>query len=256
MRAAGWVLGVVLFHSTAWGWGAEGHRVVGELAERHLCPRARTAVRQMLSSHESLADASTWADRIRGEPRYRYLAPWHYVSMAFGSEYQSQPKEPHGDVVSAIHTETNRLHSPSAQERLEGLRLLAHFVGDAHQPLHAGEEDDRGGNEFQVEWFGRRQSLHKVWDSGVIDRMNLGEAELVDELDTPSPAVPAYDPEIWVNESSSLAQTVYPRASKSKSLPRLGREYQARFESVVRDRLRAGGLRLAAVLNREMGCPD
>jgi len=33
--------------------------------------------------------------------------------------------------------------------RQEALKFLVHFIGDVHQPLHAGFEGDRGGNSIQ-----------------------------------------------------------------------------------------------------------
>ncbi|GIR81319.1 MAG: hypothetical protein CM15mP83_0450 [Flavobacteriaceae bacterium] len=49
------------------------------------------------------------------------------------------------------------------------LRLLVHFVGDMHQPLHVGRSEDRGGNDIKVLWFGKNSNLHRVWDSEMIN---------------------------------------------------------------------------------------
>jgi len=40
--------------------------------------------------------------------------------------------------------------------------FLAHFVGDVHQPLHVGFEDDEGGNTITVHWYRRKANLHHV----------------------------------------------------------------------------------------------
>jgi hypothetical protein len=54
-------------------------------------------------------------------------------------------------------------------------------------PLHVGENHDKGGNTLQVRWFDRGSNLHRVWDSGIVDRAGRGEegwlADLV-ALDT------------------------------------------------------------------------
>jgi hypothetical protein len=63
----------------AWAWGRVGHRVIAKLAERHLTDRARAEIRALLEPGESLADASTWADEVRGQ--MRHTAPWHYVGV-------------------------------------------------------------------------------------------------------------------------------------------------------------------------------
>jgi hypothetical protein len=58
-------------------WGRLGHRVISQIAEKQLTPAARAAIAELLEPGESLADASTWADEVRG--RMRETAPWHYV---------------------------------------------------------------------------------------------------------------------------------------------------------------------------------
>lgn len=54
------VLTLALLANTtlSWGFGATGHRIVGELAERHLTVQARQNVHRILAG-QSLAEAST-----------------------------------------------------------------------------------------------------------------------------------------------------------------------------------------------------
>lgn len=40
--------------------------------------------------------------------------------------------------------------------------FLAHFVGDVHQPLHVGFQDDEGGNTIIIHWYRRKTNLHHV----------------------------------------------------------------------------------------------
>jgi hypothetical protein len=54
------------------------------------------------------------------------------------------------------------------------LRLLIHYIGDVHQPLHATSRftpsrvtGDRGGNSFKVGSKDGAYNLHSVWDSVV-----------------------------------------------------------------------------------------
>src|SRR5690606_5001505 len=88
-------------------------------------------------------------------------------------------------------------------ERLEALKFVVHFVGDVHQPLHAGHRDDRGGNRFQVNLRGEGTNLHAVWDHHLLasarlgleayaDRLQAGERESPSTLFTPSGYSPAY----------------------------------------------------------------
>ena len=61
-------------------WGAEGHRICGQIAASYLTPKASQAVRYILMG-ESLATAGTWADDIKGDPAYHYLSEWHYIEF-------------------------------------------------------------------------------------------------------------------------------------------------------------------------------
>jgi hypothetical protein len=63
----------------AWAWGRLGHRVISRLAEKELTPTAKATIAELLAPGESLADASTWPDEIKG--RMRHTAPWHYVDV-------------------------------------------------------------------------------------------------------------------------------------------------------------------------------
>ncbi|EMS46503.1 Nuclease S1 [Triticum urartu] len=77
-------------------------------------------------------------------------------------------------VVGAINNYTDQLYtygdSPKSSYNLtESLMFLAHFVGDVHQPLHVGYEEDEGGNTIMVRWYRRKANLHHVWDVSIID---------------------------------------------------------------------------------------
>jgi hypothetical protein len=52
------------------------------------------------------------------------------------------------------------------------MRLLIHYAGDIHQPLHATSRvddnypsGDRGGNSFPLPAKDGTKNLHAVWDS-------------------------------------------------------------------------------------------
>jgi hypothetical protein len=54
------------------------------------------------------------------------------------------------------------------RQRLEALKYIVHFVGDAHQPLHVSNNLDRGGNDLPVVFMGLQTNLHAVWDTSII----------------------------------------------------------------------------------------
>ena len=62
----------------------------------------------------------------------------------------------------ARFTETLRDPKASQDDKRLALRFIVHIIGDLHQPLHAGNGTDRGGNDFKVTWFGKSTNLHSV----------------------------------------------------------------------------------------------
>jgi hypothetical protein len=60
-------------------WGRLGHRVISRLAQKQLTPAAKAAIAELLEPGQSLADASTSANEVRG--RMRQTAPWHSVDV-------------------------------------------------------------------------------------------------------------------------------------------------------------------------------
>ena len=55
------------------------------------------------------------------------------------------------------------------------LSFLVHYVGDVHQPLHAGYGCDSGGTKSDVYFLGKHTNLHSVWDSSIIDTYSGGD---------------------------------------------------------------------------------
>jgi hypothetical protein len=51
------------------------------------------------------------------------------------------------------------------------LAFLIHFVGDLHQPLHAANDADRGGNCIRVDSPPRAKDLHAAWDTTIVRRL-------------------------------------------------------------------------------------
>ena len=131
---------------------------------------------------------------------------------------------------------------------------LIHLVGDLHQPLHIGRAEDRGGNDIQVQWFGRGSNLHRVWDSNLIDDYGMSYTELANSLPRWSRAKirqmqqgSIYE---WVAEIHQVTNRVYDSAEVGE---KLGYRYRYDWWDTVEEQLLTGGVRLAAVLNEIYG---
>jgi len=228
-------------------WGFEGHRLIAELAEAQLTPEAKAEVNRLLALEPgaTLASISTWAD----ENRSPSTASWHYVNLPrdSGCKYEAERDCPDGQcVVGAIERQSKVLASSAIDaDKLKALKYVVHFVGDVHQPLHAGYADDKGGNTFQVQAFGRGANLHSLWDSRLIENWPSGVPALLAELKaTPSKAAGAA-PAQWAEESCRVVATdgFYPTEHKIDS------DYERNAAPALKERLSSAGRRLAALLN-------
>ena len=200
---------------------------------------------------------SSWADEIRSDRPE--TAAWHYVNIELGSGgYNAARDCPGGDcVVAQINRDAAILSESHASRaaKVEALRFLIHFVGDVHQPLHAADRQDKGGNDIKLRWHGKRLSLHQVWDQDVVTVLGHDSDRIAAASDAAlSPQqkqqMSGGTPADWANESFALAgREIY------APLPHDGRihlpdDYMVRESGVARIQLAKAGLRLAALLNR------
>jgi len=247
-------------------WGADGHRIVGTIASSDLTPAAAAGVRDLLGD-QTLADACVWADEIRSDPRYDWVAPLHYINVPVGAMSLDMKRDASGgkQVVTAIATyratlkDTNR----SREERLLALRLLLHFVADIHQPFHVSYAKDKGGNALAVQAFGERSNMHRVWDSDLI-RRRLKEttggwatmsADLRQAITDERRAAwrKSSDAVDWANESLAITRRLYAKAPDAKT--GVDDDYWKAWMPTVDERLQAAGVRLAVVLNESFPEP-
>lgn len=233
-------------------WGQTGHRVTGKIADHYLSDQARAAIAAILPN-ESLAEASTYADEMRSNPDEFWqdiAGPFHYVTVPAGKTYVEVGAPEEGDSVSALADFTKTLKNPEASlaEKQLALRFAVHIIGDLHQPLHAGNGTDRGGNDVKVKFFRGDSNLHRVWDSGLIDQQDLSFSEWSDWLGSKISEQQAQewmitDPMIYIAESTNIRDDIYPEGDD------LSWRYVYDHIPTVKLRLQQGGVRIAAYLN-------
>jgi len=255
--AVAFVLSAMSFHATAWGPNA--HRIVAELADQRIAAGTRAETRRLLatSGHTTLAEIANWADEVRGDPNQRSLGKatsrQHFINFADAQcRYDAGRVCAQGQcVVAAIDRNAGILgdRSRSDVERAQALRFLVHFVADAHQPLHAGYRDDRGGNEYQIQFDGKGTNLHAIWDSPVLASRRLGWREHAEQLRLRPSDKAAGTPRQWAEESCRITRDggIYPRGH------RIDRRYLESMRPVAERRLRQAAMRLAMLLDRELG---
>ena len=243
----------LLSYLPSFGWGQKGHDVVAYIAECNLTPEAYQKVVKKLGDH-SLVYYANWLDNASYSDQYRYTKTWHYANVDEGCTYDTMPKNEKGDVVTAINGIVAEIKSGKLSPEQENvrLRMLIHLVGDIHCPMHAGRLSDRGGNEVIVKFFDRETKLHSLWDTALVEAAHKWSyTEWEQQLNrhcTPKrkAEIAQGTPKDWLNESHEAAKVIY-SASQPKS--RLSYDYIAYFTPTIEQRLLAGGLRLAKILN-------
>lgn len=275
-------------------WGDEGHMIVALVAEQFLDPTVKNRVDAMLDADEDdltpsdLASRATWADRYRDSDRHttkiRYNAThlWHFVDIELihpniDQACHNHPPLPanapaskgpaNSCVVDKIEQFSAELRDPgtSDAERLLALKFLLHFVGDVHQPLHAADNMDEGGNKVPV-LFGRlvvAGNLHSYWDTTLVQRLGRDPRkvanDLVQEFKGKEGLWMAGKAADWAQESFTTARDVayklpQPPVPDERGSPayRIDQEYEKQALGAVREQLAKAGMRLAMVLNQAL----
>ena len=262
-------------------WGKVGHEIVGDLAQRQLNPKALVEVQRLLAGEPvaTLAGVSNWADTLRAsDPElFKKTSRWHYVNFPREGICEFVPPRdcPDGNcVIAAINKNFTILSDKnrSDKERTEALKFLIHFIGDVHQPFHAGYGDDRGGNTFQINYQGKawkpyknsdpyaaknpaNWNLHSVWDSLIVES-NGHDSHVYSAVLRKQSALPFDEtkrsdrPAVeWALQSCRIIRQdgVYPKSNIMKD------DYLNKYRPAVERRLREGGAHLAAMINFALG---
>ena len=236
-------------------WGLIGHRVVGEIASTYLTPRAKANIIKILGT-ETIAMASNYADFIKSDTSFAYVSIWHYVNLPGGKTRLAIDEFFKNDTSVDAYTKLNfmikelKSNRLSAETKLFYTRLIIHIVGDLHQPLHVGKQDDQGGNRIKVQWFNVNSNLHRVWDEQLISNQQLSYTEYATVINHPT----AEQRKFWLSQSINSwlfdsYQTVEKIYADIKPDEKLDYQYNFKYVSTLNLQLLKGGIHLATVLN-------
>jgi len=283
MRSFSFILALILAPTPVLAWGFEGHHIVSAIARALLTPSARAKADAILAGDhdpltgEDFISRAGWADAYRGAG-HRETAQWHFVDLeldhpdmqaacfGFPTLTGEASKGPANDcLVDKLDEFAAELSNPDTNpsERQLALKYVLHFVGDIHQPLHASDNQDHGGNCVQISLGGvRTTNLHSYWDTGLVQTLGPSEGEIAQTLlaaITPEERTlwEQGDPRSWALESYAVAKSsVYTIGSKpgcADNAPlSLPTGYQAAASKVVATQLEKAGVRLAWTLNRAL----
>ncbi len=244
-------------------------------------PGTRAAIQRLLAKGRALDTpdcsvatielASYWPDCIKtlGE-RFSYAAPWHYQNVDICQPFALQEACKDGQCVSAQIERNARLladRQVPERERLMALAFLVHLVGDLHQPMHAGDRGDRGGNDVRANYglIGGRTNLHSIWDGYLAERAistppSGPRALLAATPPAERAALAGGSVEDWSREGWEAARRYAyasligdPCGPKPEGRPTLSEDKVRALIPAVRRQVVAGGLRLARLLDDALG---
>lgn len=275
---------------SAFAWGPQGHRTVCQIAFTLLEQPQKDEVDRLTQlyktpdghSFASYADACTFPDDARAKARsntpgfehFSQFDNWHFLNLPRTATEATTSACAHDCVLEGIDFHSAALQDPSKSDadHAEALFFLGHWVGDVHQPLHVSFADDLGGNKIKPINGGLYHSanLHAVWDSGIIanDPHAAGAdfANLLLKAITPDEKTSwlTGTPVDWAKESYAI--TISPDVEYCKETasgtkcnpdqPTAGRtltnDYQQEFQAKVETRLEQAGVRLAALIQKNL----
>jgi hypothetical protein len=271
-------------------WADEGHQIIGEMAAHLMAPGTLARVQSILATDDSaltadtgIANEANWADRYResdrraSRQRFEGTTNWHFVDIeidnpdidaaCFGfpklGDVPASAGPAQDCIVNKIMQFTAELHAAQTtpSERLRALQFLLHLIGDLHQPLHASDDHDRGGNEKRViSPAPRRADLHFYWDTWLVQQLGADYADVAAMLLARLPAAQrrawaSGTPRDWAQESFVIGKAqVYgrlppPAADGTYSLDA---QYLEPSVDVVRTQLAKAAVRLAMTLDQAL----
>ncbi|WCT73521.1 S1/P1 nuclease [Sphingomonas naphthae] len=269
---------LILTASPAAAWWEWGHETVAGIARMNVTPRTRLEIDRLLKQGalvgtptcplKTIEDASVWADCIKplGD-RFSYAYNWHYQNVDICKPFAVKPNCPDGNCVSAQIARAQRMLADRklpTRDRIEALAFLVHFVGDLHQPLHAGDHHDLGGNQAKVNYgaIGGRMNLHSIWDGLLAERAistpEAGAKGILAEVPVAERATLAGGTiEDWSRESWQMAHDAYAAVMADPCATPDGRVTMDaatidRLVPRVRLTIAKGGLRLAKLLDEAL----
>ncbi len=259
-----------------------GHQTVAQIALANVAPRTKAAVRRILAQQAlletpecpagTIEDASVWADCVKplknaaGKPRFGYAYNWHFQDADVCAPFDLTPSCKDGDCVSVqIERDVKLLRDRSTgpKDRVQALVFLIHFVGDLHQPLHAGDRHDKGGNDLKADYgvyAPPRFNLHSIWDGPLAERAISTPPSLVRRYPAAERArVGKGTVTDWSREGWQVARTAYAAAiggdgcGPVPARAKLDEATIAKMAPVSREEVRRGGIRLAKLLDEALG---
>jgi S1/P1 Nuclease len=274
---------LVALPTQAPAWWEYGHESVATIAALNVNAHTRAEIRWLLARSalletptcpaRTIEQLSVWPDCIKtlGE-RFSYTNAWHYQNVDVCRPFDQASACRDGNCISAQIDRNMRLLADRrvpVRERLIALAFVVHLLGDLHQPLHAGDRGDLGGNRVGANYgaIAGRTNLHSIWDGYLADRGIsdppggprgiLSQLSDADKAGMREGTVTDWARESWAASRDFAYGTVLadPCGPAPTERVTVNEETTRRLVPIIRRQVARGGLRLARLLD-EAFMPD
>ena len=243
----------------AMAWGGFGHRTIAEIAERNLTPKAKTNI-ERYTGGTPLADYSTWMDSKDNPAHVKHaIRGWHASIVDEQCRTSQQIRDKHRKGRDAV---TGLLEFEQAFKKREKLsdsvvlaaiKCIVHMVGDMHCPAHVRFTDFENQGKFPVRLFGKKTTMHSIWDTAVLTRNHRGwkYQDYAAKLDCLSKGKAKRLTRGWVEDwLEESGRVVRPTIHDVKRGDKLGAEFMEWAYPLAESQAQKAGYRLAKVLNK------
>ncbi len=248
--------------SEAGAWGKRNHAAIAFIAERHMTPKARETVRELLDG-QSIVGFASHLDYYKKEMMMKVRPPHTYngksertIPHVFRVDSSLASKRWYAhecmSVIEESISDLGRYRELDDSTRTQSLLNIIHLVGDIHCPVHTIYDDgrDRDKGYFNVYFRGEKYRFHTIWDQMVIDYTFAGGvADLAYLADTYSKKEirEIQSGTIWDWGTDVVARTKHVFDVESDS--QLSTYYMYDNAYLALDQIARAGYRLAKVMN-------
>ncbi len=243
-------------------WGDAGHRMVCRVAWDELVEAPLAEVKEILgiTTEDQFADACTWADRHLAD--HPETASWHEVTIAKSVREVDIARDCSAPVSCSLREIERNLDilksGATREERALALKFLAHFVGDAHQPLRVAFAEDKGGEALRTTFLGKPSNMRAMWDSDMLATDPRALEDLAGSYHQYTPLDRLFVdwiadlPAEWATESLWIMRTPATGYVGNPGGLAFDETYVKQNLVVAHDRIAKAGIRLGHLLNEAL----